>query len=165
MGGQHRRIFTKVTLQIRETWKGPSIAGQTLVVTNLGGGVDGITMTVPGVPTFSTGERVVLFLEKRRSQLRLLGMGQGLRRLRFDQKRGEWMTTPFPEVTRVTKNSNGLLRPAPPLRTLPLETFRSKVMQLQQKARTRARRSKTPRMINLGRPPTPTSTPHPHTHP
>lgn len=56
-------IFTRVTLQPVEWWKGGA-AGTRVVVRVPGGSVGGLTQTVDGVSAFAAGEEVVVFLRK-----------------------------------------------------------------------------------------------------
>ena len=56
-------IFTRVTLQPVEWWKGGA-AGARVVVRVPGGSVGGLTQTVDGVSAFAPGEEVVVFLRK-----------------------------------------------------------------------------------------------------
>jgi hypothetical protein len=77
--GDHRRIVTQVVVDVRDTWKG-SAAGRITVV-QPGGERDGIGQRVSGVAPLSTGERVVLFLERTGPYHRVVGLAQGVYRV------------------------------------------------------------------------------------
>jgi len=77
--GDHRRIVTQVVVEIRDTWKG-SAAGRVTVV-QPGGERDGIGQRVSGVAPLSSGERVVLFLERSGPYHRVVGLAQGVYRV------------------------------------------------------------------------------------
>lgn len=56
-------ISTHIELAVAETLKGS--AGQTLRFTQLGGQVGDLVTTVAGAATFASGDRVLIFLERR----------------------------------------------------------------------------------------------------
>jgi len=56
------RIVTDVTLRVEETAKGDARVGERVVVTTMGGSVDGIGMTVVGEAAFVKGETALVFL-------------------------------------------------------------------------------------------------------
>jgi hypothetical protein len=61
-----RSIWTEFTLRVTEVWKGDAKkVGPRFTWRHVGGtGQDGITVAVPGMPTFVQGEEVVVILEK-----------------------------------------------------------------------------------------------------
>ena len=65
------KIISRLHLEVTKTWVGAR--NTELYVDVLGGTLDGITMTVPGGPTFEEGESVLLFID----QHRIVGFGQG----------------------------------------------------------------------------------------
>ncbi len=74
--GDGRRIVTDVEIQVSDTLKGQ--ASGTVVVTQPGGRVGDIGQVVSGLASFTKGEEVVLFLERRGSKaFRVAGMAQG----------------------------------------------------------------------------------------
>lgn len=74
--GDHRRIVTDVEIQVTETLKGQ--AGSTVLVVQPGGRVGDIGQIVHGLASFTEGEEVVVFLERRgTSAFRVTGMAQG----------------------------------------------------------------------------------------
>ena len=56
----HTRILTDVTLDVRETLAGQ--AATQLTLTQYGGEVDGVRVSVPGAPLFVPGEEALLFV-------------------------------------------------------------------------------------------------------
>jgi hypothetical protein len=68
---ENGRIISRVYLDVNKTWAGSR--SSELYVDVLGGTLNGISMTVPGGPTFEDGESVLLFMD----QHRLVGFGQG----------------------------------------------------------------------------------------
>jgi hypothetical protein len=77
--GDHRRIVTRVEVEVLETWKGAA-SGRVTVV-QPGGVVDGIGQRVSGVAPLGTGEEVVLFLERTGPYHRVVGLAQGVYRV------------------------------------------------------------------------------------
>ncbi len=80
--GDHRRIVTRVEVEVLETWKGAA-AGR-LTVVQPGGEVDGIGQRVAGVAQLGTGDEVVLFLERTGPHHRVVGLAQGVYRVETD---------------------------------------------------------------------------------
>jgi hypothetical protein len=70
------KIFTKTTIDVAETYKGeraPSVE-----VTELGGVVDNVKMTVSGAVLWKKGEEVLLFLESgQKIGYQIVGLSQG----------------------------------------------------------------------------------------
>lgn len=76
-----RRIVTDVEIEVTETLKGQ--AGSTVLVVQPGGRVGDIGQIVHGLASFSEGEEVVVFLERRgTSAFRVMGMAQGKYQIR-----------------------------------------------------------------------------------
>ncbi|RYZ37598.1 MAG: hypothetical protein EOO71_27375 [Myxococcaceae bacterium] len=86
--GDNRRIVTDVEIEVTESLKGTS--GGTVLVTQPGGRVGDIGQVVSGLATFSEGEEVVVFLEKKgAAAFQLAGMAQGKYQVqRSDAKTG-----------------------------------------------------------------------------
>ncbi len=62
--GRHEgHLYTYVTIDIEEAFKGPFRAGQTVVLRQLGGSDGRVTSGIHGAPRFGEGERVLLFLD------------------------------------------------------------------------------------------------------
>lgn len=71
-----RRIVTDVEVEVTEALKGQ--AGSTVLVVQPGGRVGDVGQVVHGLASFSEGEEVVVFLERRgTSAFRVMGMAQG----------------------------------------------------------------------------------------
>ena len=69
-------IYSTVTIQVREYVKG--FAGPELQFRQLGGTAGGKSLQVPGMPEFTAGQEVVVFLAKDSiGKLQVLGMKQG----------------------------------------------------------------------------------------
>lgn len=57
--------YTHTTLVVERSLKGARKAGEAVVVRQMGGTLDGKTLTIPGDARFEVGERVVVFLADR----------------------------------------------------------------------------------------------------
>lgn len=69
-------IFTQIDLNVEEVLKGPD--AETVSFYQLGGQVGDITSSVAGVPVFTAGEKVLVFLSvKREPRPTLVGLFQG----------------------------------------------------------------------------------------
>jgi hypothetical protein len=72
----HQNIWTHSEIQVTDALKGD--AGQTVVVSELGGEVGDLSMRVEGMPQYQPGEEMVLFLYQTPIGLwRTRGLGQG----------------------------------------------------------------------------------------
>ncbi len=86
-----RRIVTESVVRVRERLQGPAGATMTtdqeLVVTTLGGSVDGVGMRVEGAGRLAVGERQLLFLRAGAQPATLMpvGMAQGVLPIRQEQ--------------------------------------------------------------------------------
>ncbi len=89
----HRTIYTRVEIQVAETWKGEATRNGRVTVVQPGGSVGDIEMRVHGLRSFQTGERAVLFLSAGEPAY-TIGLGQGHRPLRFDETRRGWVVDP-----------------------------------------------------------------------
>ena len=79
----HQFIWTHCEMEVADAIKGG--AARTLVVSEPGGVVDGMEMTIEGVAHYQTGEEVVLFLYRTPIGFwRTRGLGQGKYRIRGD---------------------------------------------------------------------------------
>lgn len=71
----HQHIVTDVTFDVSESLKGVE---RRLTITQLGGEVDGIRVTVPASPLFRTGEEALVFVWRdSRGRAQVNGLGQG----------------------------------------------------------------------------------------
>lgn len=74
--GDRRRILTDVEIQVTESLKGQP--GSTVLVIQPGGKMGDLGQTVHGTASFTPGEEVVVFLERKgASAFQLSGMAQG----------------------------------------------------------------------------------------
>ena len=55
-------IWTHIEISVQEMWKGPN--QNRVILSEIGGMVDGIGMAAAGVPTYETGSRVVVFARR-----------------------------------------------------------------------------------------------------
>jgi hypothetical protein len=110
------RIVTDVTLRVDEPLWGARRwsdlgSGSEVVVTRLGGELDGLGLRVEGEPTFALGETVVLFAEERRGELHAVGMSQGVLPVRVDAS-GVPMVLPGGDGLSLVAPGHGGVRPA-----------------------------------------------------
>jgi hypothetical protein len=71
----HQHIVTDVTVEVSESLMGER---RRLTLTQLGGEVDGIRVTIPASPVFRPGEEALLFVWRdSRQQAQVNGLGQG----------------------------------------------------------------------------------------
>ncbi|HVP62392.1 MAG TPA: hypothetical protein VMT11_17670 [Myxococcaceae bacterium] len=77
--GDHRRIVTRVDLEVLESWKGLAVGR--LTVLQPGGARDGLVQQVAGVAPLAPGEEVVLFLARSGPYHRVVGLAQGVYRI------------------------------------------------------------------------------------
>jgi hypothetical protein len=118
-------IWTFTSLDVEEVWRGS--APSQISVRLLGGRVGNITSTVSGVPRFSPGEEVVLFLEPTpRGDFSIVSWEQGTFRIRRDARTGNEVaaqdTAAFPVFDPATRRFE-----AAGIRNLPVATLRSRV--------------------------------------
>jgi hypothetical protein len=129
----HKRIFTNIEVQVAETWKGGSAVGGKVLIQQPGGRVDDIESRVYGLAEFHTGDRAVLFLKGAERASAVLGLGQGMRPLRFDEAARTWMVQSADRSTAVTSDPRGHFVPSPADPVLPLATLRAQILQLVQR--------------------------------
>jgi hypothetical protein len=123
---QHRRIISSIEVDIEETWKGPEAENRRITIIEPGGTVGDIEMTVHGMPSFSVGEKSLLFLQGQR-HLQVVGMGQGKRALAWDDPRKQWLVEP-PDTEGVVEVGPGAkLRQAKRRAPIPLNDLREQV--------------------------------------
>jgi hypothetical protein len=125
-----RHIFTTVEIQVAETWKGTPPADGRLKIVQAGGSVGDIEMRVHGMPSFTAGDRGVIFLRGTAAQTAVVGMGQGMRPLRYDAAVRRWLVDGGDRSAAVLLDGRGGTRPAPPEPTMPLADLRQKVREL-----------------------------------
>jgi hypothetical protein len=87
---KHTKIFTDVTVRVTDALKGATTP--TVIVTQLGGTVDGLRYEVEGCPGFTPGEDALLFLWRDPSgRAQLNGLGQGKFEISIDPRSGKRM--------------------------------------------------------------------------
>lgn len=91
---RHERIVTTAELTVVESWKGLAAPATRVVVSQPGGTVGDVTMTVFGLPPFSRGERALVFLHGPLDQAGVVGLAQGKRAVRPDPARARWLVAP-----------------------------------------------------------------------
>ena len=83
----HQHIVTDVDVDVSESFKGEK---RRVTLTQLGGEVDGMRLTVDGSPAFSVGEEALLFVWRdARGVAQLNGLGQGKFEIQRDEATGE----------------------------------------------------------------------------
>jgi hypothetical protein len=93
--GDGRRIVTDVEIEVTEALKGQP--GATVLVTQPGGRVGDIGQLVHGLASFTAGEEVVLFLERRGPRaFRVAGMAQGKYRVQRSADGAQALAVPEP---------------------------------------------------------------------
>lgn len=98
-------------VEIEDDIRGNASGEREVIVETLGGQLGDIGMRVEGEPSFSIGERVILFARGRgsHSTFRPVGMGQGVMRVRTD--RGvETVTQTREGMMLMRRNAQGQLR-------------------------------------------------------
>ena len=108
---ERTKIYRYSTVEVLERVKSERVAAR-IVVKQIGGTVDGMTMSVPGTADLRAGEEVVLFLRTDGRYHYLVGMHQGKYGVRRDAS-GVWVTRePLPRVTAAAAVAKEV-RPAP----------------------------------------------------
>ena len=120
-----RRVETIVTLEVSETFKG-DMTGRVSV--KVPGGVMGRYRSVTiGAPSFRPGEEVVLFLGARPPALPyVLGLGQGVFRVRRDARTGQTTVMP-PALLANSRQAVTVQRGDPSRRAVSLSEFSATV--------------------------------------
>ncbi len=107
-------IFTDVKLSIRAVYKGANVPA-TYTLRLIGGtGADGRTLKVPGIPVFSPGEQVVLFLEPTILGHIPTGLGQGVWRVLTTPSGDEWVRQATGSAHFVARDEQGRLAEVDP---------------------------------------------------
>ena len=127
--GDARGIWTLTTFERLESWKGSAPAR--LVVRMPGGAAGGLRERVEGVPRFTPGEEVVLFLEPLPAgEWTIAGWVQGTYRIRRDARSGVERAIPDAAGRLLLGPRSSSYRPAVPRlqeRTLPVAELRAQV--------------------------------------
>ncbi len=132
---ENGEIWTITTFDVVEVWKGHAPAQ--IIVRLIGGRVGHMVSTVAGVPRFTSGEEVVLFLEPQgREEFSVTSWVQGTFRIARDGASDREVvsqdTATFPLFDPATRRyiSTGIRR-------LPLEQFRQQVVAAENGNRSR----------------------------
>lgn len=131
------RIVTDVTIRIDDSMKGGHSRGEDLVVRRLGGAIGELGMRVEGEPTFTDGERSVVFAERLGQNLRPTGMSQGVLRVRLEEGGRELVHPAVRGLELVRRTTAGALVPAPPylIHPRPLNDVMDEIRQAVERAR------------------------------
>ena len=125
----HRRIISTIEVAIEETWKGGQTGNQRLTIVQPGGSVGDIEMSVGGMPSFSVGEKSLLFL-RGQHQYQVAGMSQGKRALRWDRVGKQWFAEAPDSEGMVEVGPDARLRQARRPVPIPLSDLRQLVQQV-----------------------------------
>jgi hypothetical protein len=110
-----RLIVTDVSVDVQQVLKGGAKAGDDVIVTLLGGSLDGLGLRVPGEASIPLGKPALLFLYrsgKEGRDLRVVGMAQGVMAMQGEP--GTMMIIPGGSGSElVERSSDGKLNPAP----------------------------------------------------
>lgn len=123
---QHRKIVSTIEIDVEEIWKGPAVADRRMTIVQPGGSVGDIEMTVLGMPTFTVGERSLLFLRGQR-QFQVAGMSLGKRTLAWNKTGKRWMVEAPTTDGVVEVGPSGTLRQAQRRAPVPLNDLREQV--------------------------------------
>lgn len=126
----HKRIFTNIEVQVADSWKGTAPAGGKIVIQQPGGQVGDIESRVYGLAQFQVGDRAVMFLKGTPRASAVLGLGQGVRALHFDELAHQWMVLGGDRSAAVIPDRQGRFIPAAPEASLPLEALRARILLL-----------------------------------
>jgi hypothetical protein len=135
--GDGRRIVTDVEIQVTEALKGQ--AGGTVLVTQPGGRVGDIGQRVSGLASFTPGEEVVLFLERRGTQsFRVTGMAQGKYKVQRSADGSRVMAVPEPTGDTLLVDPNTRQATTSSLQSLSLSELKASIRTALQQPPVRA---------------------------
>ena len=129
-----RLLVTDVSVRVEQALKGAAKPGEPLVVTLLGGELDGVELNVPGEAGLPLGKRSLLFLYRaaQSRDLRVVGMSQGALKIE-PAANGTTMVMPSGSGSSlVERGDDGRLHPAPAalLQPEPIDVLLARVRQL-----------------------------------
>ncbi len=130
---QGRGVWTEFELDVREVWKGDArLAGKKFSWRHVGGTTsDGLTVAVPGMPSFASGEETVVVLERHSEGHVVSGGPQGKFSVRLGPDGQRTVIREMPDVHMLSRDAaTGQLRPAPKQVSLvrSLGEFRAEVL-------------------------------------
>jgi hypothetical protein len=104
-------IFTDVHLSIAEVHKGVDVPDRYVLRLIGGQGADGKTLKIPGMPVFTPGEDVILFLERTSLGHIPCGLGQGVFRVVATPGADLWVRRSAGGVNLLKRDHQGRLQP------------------------------------------------------
>lgn len=113
---QGRGVWTEFDLEVQEVWKGdPRFAGKKFSWRHVGGTTaDGLTVAVPGMPTFAVGEETIVVLERHSEGHVVSGGPQGKFSVKLGPQGQRTVIREMPDVHMLARDAaSGQLRPAP----------------------------------------------------
>jgi hypothetical protein len=97
-GRDRRSVSTVVTVSIDRQFKGPKLSSVT--IEQPGGSMGDIAQGIPGLPEFSSGEDVVLFLKRQRGgTFKIVGGKQGKFTAKTQPQSNNWVVEDFARRT------------------------------------------------------------------
>jgi hypothetical protein len=120
---QKKTIFTYVSIRVREPLKGEP--GQTVLIRQIGGKVGAMNLSILGMPSFRTGEEVILFLKHNpEASYHVVGLSQGKYEIASDSAIAN--TSGIELVDKKT----GQMIEGGAVNSEPLEIFKSRIRRL-----------------------------------
>ncbi|WP_309891441.1 hypothetical protein [Archangium sp.] len=141
--GDGRRIVTDVEIQVTEALKGQ--ASGSVLVTQPGGRVGDIGQKVSGLASFTPGEEVVLFLERRGPEaFRVAGMAQGKYQVQRSGEGTRALAVPEPTGDVLLVDPDTRQATASSARPLSLEELKASIRTALQQSPTKGTQEKKP---------------------
>jgi hypothetical protein len=124
----HRTIYTRIDVDVVETWRTSGASTMARVsIYQVGGAVDDLEMVVPGMPKFTVKERAVLFLRGAPERATVVGGALGMMPVRASGATPEpWVFAPRLDGAALVGPGGGAGK-AIPARPTPLVQFRAQV--------------------------------------
>lgn len=113
---QGRGVWTEFDLDVKEVWKGDNrFTGKKFSWRHVGGTTaDGLTVAVPGMPTFAVGEETIVVLERHAEGHVVSGGPQGKFSVKLGPQGQRTVIREMPDVHMLARDAaSGQLRPAP----------------------------------------------------
>lgn len=127
-------LVTDVSVRVERVLEGTAKPGESLVVTLLGGELDGVALSVPGEAALPLGKRSLLFLYRasRSGDLRVVGMAQGAMSMQAAADGTPMIIPGGSGSALVERGSDGRLHPAPAalMQPAPADELLAKVQEL-----------------------------------
>lgn len=126
----HRTIYTRIDVDVIETWRTSGTSTMARVsIFQLGGAVDDLEMVVPGTPKFVVKERAVLFLRGAPERATVVGSALGMLPIRaatIKAAADQWVFAPRLGGAALVAPGGGAGATVP-ARPTPLAQFRAQV--------------------------------------